>query len=141
MNENVLSLLPALVRVGRLAEARVDSVLEPLSLSATRLWTLQRLNAADRPLSLGDLASCMAFAKSNATQLVDSLETAELVRRAPSRNDRRCTLVELTETGDQQSALGNAALEPLTQRLSETFSPEEREQLAVLLQKLAGALK
>lgn len=141
MNEEMMSLLRELVRTGKLTEAKLDNLLDEVDLSSTKLWTIQHLDRADNLLSLGDLAGCMSFAKSNATQLVDNLESARLVKRVPDPRDRRSTLLDLTEEGHrcQESAL--LAIKPLMDQLEAAFSPDERAQLTALLHKLNVHLK
>src|SRR5262245_48338741 len=90
-DEELLLLLRYVLRVGKLSEAKLDGLLSQVDLSSTRLLTLHQLEEADEPLSLSQLASCLAFVKSNSTQLVDHLEADELVRRQRAPNDRRCT--------------------------------------------------
>ncbi len=141
MNEKTLLLLQALVRSARGAETRLDGLLAEQGLSAARLWALRRLDQSGEPLSPGQLASCMAFARSNATQLIDQLESAGLVQRIPDPQDRRCTHLAVTEQGRQTGAAGVAALQPLIEQIERSLEPEEREQLAVLLQRINEALK
>ena len=118
-----------------------DTTLEESQLSTTKLLTLKQISEADEPLSLGQLASCLAFVKSNATQLVDRLETETLVRRVPALHDRRCTLLEVTEEGRQRYVEGLQALEPLLERMESLYSAEERTQLLALLRKMTDSLK
>ncbi|HVO42149.1 MAG TPA: MarR family transcriptional regulator [Aggregatilineales bacterium] len=141
MNEETLILLRYLIKSGRLAETSMDSLLSEAELSATKLLTLRQLDQAERRLSLGQLATCMAFAKSNATQLVDSLESAHLVKRVPNEDDRRCTGLDLTEEGRKRYEAALRTVQPLVEQLEALYSPDERRQLAALLQRLSDALK
>jgi MarR family transcriptional regulator, negative regulator of the multidrug operon emrRAB len=141
MNENTLNLLRLLVKSGHLAEIRLDTLLADLDLSATRLWTLQHLQQSDRPQSPGSIANCMAFAKSNATQLVDHLEAGQLLRRVPDASDRRCTHLDLTEAGRERVQSALETLQPLLARLEQTFTPQEQEQLVNLLRRLNEAIQ
>ncbi len=83
----------------------------------------------------------MAFAKSNATQLIDHLESERLVRRLPNQDDRRCTHIEITDRGRQLQAEALAAIAPLAGTLEGVFTPQERERLAALLQRLIEGLR
>lgn len=141
MNENTLKLLRLLVQSGRLTETRLDALLAGLDLSATRFWALQHLEEADEPLSLGTLAGSMAFARSNATQLVDHLEAEALVRRAAAPQDRRCTHLELTGSGRQRARKALESLRPALEQIEAAFTPQEQEQLAGLLQRLNEAMR
>src|SRR5262244_254244 len=121
MNEDMLLLLRALMRTSRVVEAKLDNELGSSALSAPRLLTLRQIAEADEPLSLGNLAACLAFVKSNATQLVDRLEADSLVKRVPATHDRRCTLLEMTEHGKNRYEVGMDALQPLMERLEKLY--------------------
>jgi len=116
-------------------------MLAGLDLSATRLWTLQKLENASEPVSPGSLAGCMAFAKSNATQLVDHLENARLVKRVPDPQDRRCTHLALTPEGHERGRAALEALRPLAEQIEALYSPEELDLLVTLLERLNQAVK
>lgn len=49
--------------------------------------------------SVGELARAAGFSSRNVTGLVDTLERAGLVRRAPDPGDRRAVLVTITDAG------------------------------------------
>ena len=134
--ELTLQILQDLMRMGRLVEGKMDNLLDELELSSTRMLALRRLIAAEEPISLSQLASCMSFVKSNATQLIDHLEASGLVRRIPSPSDRRCTLLEITEIGKTRYWEGLTVSSSLVDRIDQVYSPAEREQLAALLSKL-----
>lgn len=140
VNQEVVHLLRSLLRVSRLTEARLDSLLSEVDLSSTRLLTLHQLDQAEQPLSLSQLASCLGFVKSNATQLIDNLEKAELVRRVQSADDRRCILLEVTEAGHERHEEGLRALQGVVDLLNQVYTPEERSQLLTLLQRLNATL-
>jgi DNA-binding MarR family transcriptional regulator len=140
MNEFFI-LLRNLIKSSRLSEAKVDSLLADVDLSTTKLLTLRHLIDSDESVSLGQLASCMAFAKSNATQLVDNLEAASLVKRVPDPCDRRSTRLDLTEAGKQQHEAALQAVQPLVEQLDALYTPEERVQLVSLLQRLSDVMK
>src|SRR6188474_1171602 len=53
----------------------------------------------ERPLPMGELADTLACDKSNVTGLVDRLESRGLIRRRPSREDRRLKVLDLTPAG------------------------------------------
>jgi DNA-binding MarR family transcriptional regulator len=62
------------------------------------LWPLYR--APGRKLRMGELASqVVTISRSGLTRMVDRLEAAGLVRREPSPDDRRGTVVAITREG------------------------------------------
>ncbi len=141
MNDEMLTLIKLLMRSGKAVEAKLDGTLDDVALSTTRLLTLRQIAHSDEPLSLGQLATCLAFVKSNATQLVDRLEVDSLVQRVPAAYDRRCTLLALTEAGQARYAEALQLVEPLVTRLEQTFTSDERAQLANLLTRWSEALQ
>lgn len=140
MNEKTLSLLCVLVKTGRLAESKEDRLLDSVGMSVTKMLALEQLHRADEPLSLGELAERLQFVKSNATQLVDNLESAQLVKRVPHATDRRCKLLALTDEGKQQHAAAVGVVQPLVDHIDSLYTPEEQETLTNLLQRLNDAL-
>lgn len=130
-----------LVHSGKITEARLDGSFGNSCLSATRFMALRYIGQAEEPLSLGQLATQMAFVRSNVTQLVDRLETEHLVRRVHHPEDRRCILVELTDEGRRQYDEGQQTLQPLGVELMNMYSASERRQLAELLARLSTAWK
>jgi DNA-binding MarR family transcriptional regulator len=81
-------------------------------------------------------ASCATPRRSSATEVVDALETRGLVERRADPDDRRATLVEVTEHGasvfDAIRALRGTEAERAFGRLSEA----DRVHLARILRKL-----
>lgn len=140
MNDDTLTLLRQILKGAKVTEGRIDALLACLDLSATKLMTLRHLEESREAVSPGNLAQCMAFAKSNATQLIDHLETAGLVRRVPSPEDRRCTQIALTEAGRARRADGSRAIAPLAERIERCFSPRERREFLRYLERLSEAL-
>jgi len=134
--EEAVQLLRYLMRMGKMTEARMDALLGEINLSSSRLLVLQRLEQAEEPLSLSQLAACLAFVKSNAIQLIDRLEQDALVRRVPHEEDRRCTLLEVTDEGRQRHQEALQAIQPLVDKFDQLYTPEERTQLFSLLQRL-----
>jgi DNA-binding MarR family transcriptional regulator len=136
MNEEMLQLLRLVAYSNKATEARLDAVLEPIDLSTTRLMTLRRIAQSEDALSLGQLATCLAYAKSNATQLVDRLEKDALVQRFCAPFDRRSTLLKLTEAGKERYDEALQLIQPLLDSLENLYTPEERAQLAALLSRM-----
>ncbi len=133
-------LLRQLIKSAKLTEGRLDALLSELDLSATKLLTLRHLDRSREPVSLGALAECMVFAKSNATQLIDHLESAGLVVRVPSPDDRRCTRVTLTELGKERKRDASRTIRPLAVGLETVFTREERARFFEYLDRLSDAM-
>lgn len=139
MDEGTVATLEALVRSGRLTEARLDAVLDVAGLSVAKWWALRHLSRSGVPLPLSKLAALLDCARSNATQLVDRLEAEGLVRRIPDPEDRRGVLAEMTDEGHDRYRKGLEALSRVEHTLERLYSPRERSQLVRLLERLDSA--
>ncbi len=128
-------LLRNLMKMGKLVELQLDELLGDSDLTATKLLTLCQIAQADEPLSLSQLANCLVFVKSNATQLIDNLEKQRMVKRVAHPEDRRCTHLQLTDMGREMEESGRAALQPLLDQFDALYSAEERALLLDLLQR------
>lgn len=53
----------------------------------------------DAPLRMSDIATRLVLSPGGATKVIDRLEAMGCVRRLPDPDDRRATLVELTDAG------------------------------------------
>lgn len=68
-------------------------------LSTPQYAILSHAAAAEAGVSLSHISEQMLSDNGNLTRLVDRLEARGLVRRVPDPNDRRVTLVQLTDEG------------------------------------------
>lgn len=72
----------------------------------------------------------------SASEVIGKLEAAGLIRRTPSRTDRRTADVELTEEGRVQAKEALKQRQSRHQEMFSCLSPEEKEQLLALAEKL-----
>jgi DNA-binding MarR family transcriptional regulator len=84
--------------LGRLMAARHSEQCEGHAVNGPRLMVLKVLAEAG-PIKSGDLASVLGIKAPATTSLVDGLEREGLVAREHDADDRRITLVSLTEEG------------------------------------------
>jgi DNA-binding MarR family transcriptional regulator len=87
-------------------------------------------------MRLSELSYHLHIAPRSATEVVDALEARGLVRRRPDPDDRRATLVELTEHGSGVMDAIRAARGTEAERLFDRLSPADREHLARILRQL-----
>ncbi|MCB0874743.1 MAG: MarR family transcriptional regulator [Solirubrobacterales bacterium] len=118
-------------------QPRIPAVAQQFGLSPKQLVLLWRLppGSTMSMRAMGDRLSCDA---SFMTNMVDRLEEDDLIERRPDPEDRRVTLIALTEKGDgvRNDALA-ALLEPPPEFAA--LDPDEVEQLAALLAKATAA--
>lgn len=96
--------------------------------------------ADEGPQRLGSLASTFGLDPSTITRQVQALEKAELVQRRSDEDDRRASIVDLTEEGSTVLAHTRAYRR---ERLEEVFGdwPEtDRDELARLLTKVNDSI-
>jgi DNA-binding MarR family transcriptional regulator len=89
-------------------------------------------------LSLGELAYAASLSPAAATEMLDSLLAAGLVRRQRSERDRRVVLISLTNRGHQLVEKRRAEYEPRWRAALEEFSEEELLTAATVLDRLRG---
>jgi len=104
---------------------------------ATVLWELHRVG----PVTQRALSDAMRVTPRNVTGLVDALETEGLVARRPHPTDRRATLVDLTQQGNQRIALLAAAYQQFTGFLFDDMPSDELRGFAAALERVLGHLR
>jgi DNA-binding MarR family transcriptional regulator len=102
------------------------------------LWGNRQRTGSEGPLSPAVLADRTGVTRATMTGLVDTLERAGLVRRAPDQSDRRMMTVGLTKAGEQ---LLQSILPGHFRRMAwlmEPLSEVDRKTLVALLTKVLG---
>ena len=97
------------------------------------LHMLIRTGGKMRP---GDLASRLRIAPRSATEVIDQLESRDLVERSPDPTDRRAVTVSETEAGRELHEAIVAKRRELSAEHFSTLTPDEQSELARLLKKL-----
>ncbi|MCE1190109.1 MAG: MarR family transcriptional regulator [Ignavibacteria bacterium] len=93
------------------------------------------------PLTIGNICKKQLVSGGNMTLVLDNLEKEGLVRRVPSREDRRAIIIELTEKG--QDLFNKIFLEHARDitAIFEVLDCTEIAQLSELLKKLGTSIK
>ncbi len=97
-----------------------------------------RLLSLHSPIAQKDLAYLLGIRSQSLSELLGKLEEADLVRRHPHPDDRRTTVVELTDTGRAASAddPSGAADDPFA-----VLDPDEQRRLADLLDRVIDSME
>ena len=126
------------MRAARRARGRLAN--EP-DLSLSQYHLLEPLLAVEGPgLGVGELA-CAGVAKPTATRMLAGLERDGVVERRACPRDRRVVRVALTPAGAQQVARKRERIDARRKELYRSLGPEEREQAARVLARLAAAIE
>lgn len=121
--------------VARAFNRGVDAALKPHGLSMSLIGPLLLLSWKG-PLLQRDIVRWSAVRQPAMVALLDRLEGMTLIVRAPSRTDRRASLVDLTDAGREAARIGGEALIDGNTKGLRGFSSEEATQLVALLQRL-----
>lgn len=109
-------------------------------ISPVQLETLKFINDRKKPL-MKEVADYLFIAPPSLTPIIDGLEKRKLIKRGHSENDRRATLLCLTEKGkDVLEKTIKHAMEKMHQTFSK-LTKKEQETLLGLLEKIAASRK
>jgi DNA-binding MarR family transcriptional regulator len=129
-----------LFQLGVLLSQGMDRELAKLGLSRARaevIWTLHR----GGPITQRELSEALRCTPRNVTGLIDALEELRLVARRRHPNDRRATLVGLTEAGMNVAESWDAGYRQLARDLFGDSSEEEVEGLLRALDRIVARLR
>ncbi|MGY0058315.1 MarR family winged helix-turn-helix transcriptional regulator [Streptomyces sp. LZ34] len=104
-NEELRGLLPAMNRLsGTLSRGQLferATAAAGVTLERPAVTILVILNAAERPLRVGEIAQRMQVAGPHATRQIHGLEQRGLVERVADPDDQRARLITLTAAGER----------------------------------------
>ena len=121
--------------VARQLRETSQEALAPWDITPSQLRALRML-ARHGVMRLSALSDHLRIAARSATEVADALETRGLVERRPDPDDRRATLVELTEHGTSVLDAIRAVSGTAAERAFDRLSPADRVHLARILRKL-----
>lgn len=129
------SLAEAFGAVARRLREKSAETLAPWDITPAHLRALRTLNRHGT-MRLSALSDHLQIAPRTVTEVVDALQAADLVRRRADPDDRRATLVEVTEHGASVLAEIRATRGTEAVRVFGRLSPADRAELARILSKL-----
>ncbi|MEU3597594.1 MarR family transcriptional regulator [Streptomyces sp. NPDC006798] len=122
-------------RIHRSQQRRLESAGVVITPAQSRL--LRALAHDERPPRMADLAARLEVVPRAVTSLVDGLETAGRVRRAPDPDNRRVIRIELTDTGRATLRALREARRAAAEDILAPLSPAQRTEFGALLSALA----
>jgi DNA-binding MarR family transcriptional regulator len=97
------------------------------------------LNLAAKPLRMSDIAHRLILSRGGTTKVIDRLETLGYVRRLPDPEDRRATVVEITESGRKAMAGARAVIdEGLEATWAQHVTDEEAGVIIDVMKRVLG---
>jgi len=87
-------------------------------------------------MRLSELSDRLKIAARSTTEVIDALQARDLAGRRPDPDDRRATLVELTEHGMQVLRDIREASGSESERVFDRLTPADRAALTAILRKL-----
>jgi DNA-binding MarR family transcriptional regulator len=138
LDPSPIGVIGRISRLARELEQRLEAVYRRHGLEPGWHDVLATLRRTGPPYQLRptEFASTLMLTSSGTTKRLDRLEQAGLITRAPDPDDRRATLITLTEAGHELiDAVTEAHLDNERDLLG-ALTADERRRLADLLRKL-----
>jgi DNA-binding MarR family transcriptional regulator len=129
------TLSEAFSSVARQLRGTSQEALAPWDINPSNLRAL-RVLSRHGVMRLSELSDHLHIAPRSTTEVVDALEARGLVGRRPDPDDRRATLVELTEHGTSVLGAIRVARGTEAERVFDRLSPTDREHLSRILRQL-----
>ncbi len=126
----------SLSRICRQLALHAEQIKAAGMLSPPQLWFLKRLYDAGAPQPISFFADGIFSNLSNASQMIDRLESDGLVYRIDNPRDRRSKLVELTDEGVQRMKQAYERHHLLAQELLAPLTEEERRATLATLERM-----
>jgi MarR family transcriptional regulator, lower aerobic nicotinate degradation pathway regulator len=125
--------------VSRHREARLETVLKPISLNLSRHRALSVISSL-QPCTMSELADFSAVDRTTLTRTVDQLVDGGLVERATPREDRRQVLLTLTDEGHTTCQRSLRAIYDVNLQILEGLAEDDQRQVARALETFLGRL-
>ena len=138
LDPSPIGVIGRMSRLARELEARLEPVYREHGLEPgwhDVLATLRRTGPPFR-LRVTDFSGALMLTSSGTTKRLDKLEQAGLIRRDPDPDDRRGTLITLTDAGRKLIDSVTEAHLANERRLLDTLTESEQRRLADLMRKL-----
>ena len=118
--------------------AKVDERFAPYGLVAPQFGMLI-LVKEQGPITQMELGTYMAIDKATMVRMLDIMQEKKLITRTQSKTDRRANHLEITKAGEIMLNKLNEARKVAEEEFLRPLNKTEREQLAVLINKLTDA--
>ena len=143
LDTSPMGVIGRLSRVSQHLDDGIQAALAELDISPGEFDVLATLRRSGEPYQLNPTTLYQALMLSSGamTNRLDRLERAGFVRRLPDPQDRRGTLIQLTEKGKRFIDRAVEVHVNNEHRLISALSPDEREQLRSILSRWLQSLE
>ncbi|MFW9969420.1 MAG: MarR family winged helix-turn-helix transcriptional regulator [Candidatus Odinarchaeota archaeon] len=139
LSENTADVFELISKINKKYEKLQRKNIQEHNLTPTQHLILRELWEEDGQ-QFKDLADCCDCTRSTITGVVDTMEEHKLVMREKNPEDRRSTLVKLTEKGKKLKT-ATPQIETIVNGCCPEINQEEMGTLELLLKKLLNSLK
>jgi DNA-binding MarR family transcriptional regulator len=140
-DDSVRASLPhAVVRAFRLVNRASNRLFKPVGISAEQAHVLSVLWRLG-PMTMGALQRELALSSPTLTGAIDRMAALELVRRVPSKDDARASVLEPTAGAGKKRKRIEATTDDIEAVCGEGLTAAERGELVRLLEKLCSAME
>jgi len=132
---------PMLGRSAHLARERMDVRLSCYDITPAQTHTLLYLHHHNGQAAQCDVIRHLKVKPSTANGILDRMEEKELLERSVSEQDARRRMITLTEKGVKLQKQLHSAFEETEEVMMKDLSPEERDLLFSLLERVSRNLE
>tara|TARA_A100001391_G_scaffold205464_1_gene207467 strand:+ start:5328 stop:5786 length:459 start_codon:yes stop_codon:yes gene_type:complete len=104
-------------------------------------WRVLMILHGQQAASVSEISEHAIVKLSTMTKIIQRMQAEGLVTSAPSEEDRRVTMVTITEEGERRGRDAWRESRKISDRVFSEFTEVETQILVSLLQKLSGSLK
>ncbi len=136
-DQDIIEIIHALDRTMR---QRMDAIRSEMNdLTILQIRALMHIRCHER-IAMSDLAHEFGITKASASVLVGRLMRSDWIKRVADVTDKRKVCIQLTKQGAQRLADIVQKKHNATAKILAILSPEERQQLHTILQKIQPTL-
>ena len=108
---------------------------ENYNLTKTQSLVLSYINS-NKEIYQKDIEKRFSIRRSTATEILNLMEKRNLIKRTPSKIDKRLKNIEITEEGIKLEKVGKEKIKELEKHMTKSLTKEEKKELIRLLEKV-----
>ena len=108
---------------------------ENYNLTKTQSLVLSYINS-NKEIYQKDIEKRFSIRRSTATEILNLMEKRNLIKRTPSKIDKRLNNIEITEEGIKLEKVGKEKIKELEKQMTKSLTKEEKKELIRLLEKV-----